>query len=68
MLIYVICSNTIEHDYADLIKIVNILQGANMKGSLKKINLFNLETIHNIIKTNPVKIATITKKFVSTKY
>ncbi len=62
----IIFSNSIEQHYADLIKIINILQNANMKISLEKSKFFKLETAflgymvsYNVIKTDPEKISTI---------
>jgi len=57
-------SNNIEQHYADLIKIINILQRANIKISLEKSKFFKLDTYivsHNVIKTDPEKIATLSK-------
>jgi len=64
--------NTNKQHYADLIKIIyilyNMLFESNMKISLGKSKFFKLETdvlgyivSHNLIKTDPEKIATSTK-------
>ncbi len=61
-------SNSIEDNYTDLTKIVNILLEASMKISLEKSKFFLQETSflgyvvsYNVIKTDPEKIAAIQK-------
>jgi len=64
----IIFSNSIEQQYKDLYKIINMLLKANMKISLEKSKFFKRETSflgyivsYNVIKTDPEKIYTIIK-------